>query len=837
MTMRIGGLASGMDIDSLVEKLLVAERAPLDKLEQKKQTYEWQRDAYREINTKLKTFDTYIADNFILKSMNPKTVTSSNSDYLTAVATSAASGTLSIEGVSQLATAARAVGSQVNLTNTSKVSDLTGTGFIELKALQSNGKMADTATKIEITEDMTVDQFVSKVNSSKAGVTMVFENGRFSITAKNTGDNKEGREIEIVASNDAILTKLGFSTDAEGLVQSIDGTNAVFQVNGIATERSTNSFTISGYSVTLKEKFNIKSTFAEKYKAALKEMELATEDKTAKNIVLNGSTDSEPPIVGEKDKYFGGNDTSKSYAQDHDYAYLAAFGVSPTYATLNLSQQETYNIWKNLSDSEKKFFDELGDGLSVNAIKTAINESSLENKENLLTITDNNLLSLSNQSEIAIYKEQAKYEEYKNKLKDFTKLSDFTYDSNKDIDTIRNEISGFTGFNDDLKNALKSYDKEELDHLFSNLSTYKAKASADDLKTKYNSLKDKLTYDSNTDTVTVGELGDKQSLWDNISTTQQDAFKKLAKQDQLHKNYTEAKEDYEAAIARETNAKYALDTAEKDAQEAGILNPDKTINQTNVNAETKVNTVQLTSNSNVNEIIDKIKEFVKTYNGLITDLKNKTSETKYRDFKPLTSLQRKEMEEKEIELWEEKAKSGMLRGDAIIQNGLSSLRSLIYESNPAVSNSKFNTLFNIGITTSRDYRSGGTLEIDEFKLQKALEEDPDAVTQLFTLSGEKEAEFTINNETKKINTNGILRKIRTTIDTIENNIDERAGKATWNETQFTLGNYLRDVNKRIDSFEDKLVDIENRYWRQFSAMETMISKANNQSTMLMNQFY
>lgn len=36
MVNRIGGLASGMDIDSIVKKLMNAERAPLNKLYQKK---------------------------------------------------------------------------------------------------------------------------------------------------------------------------------------------------------------------------------------------------------------------------------------------------------------------------------------------------------------------------------------------------------------------------------------------------------------------------------------------------------------------------------------------------------------------------------------------------------------------------------------------------------------------------------------------------------------------------------------------------------------------------------------------------------------------------------
>ena len=36
-------------------------------------------------------------------------------------------------------------------------------------------------------------------------------------------------------------------------------------------------------------------------------------------------------------------------------------------------------------------------------------------------------------------------------------------------------------------------------------------------------------------------------------------------------------------------------------------------------------------------------------------------EKRYRDFPPLTEKQKEDMEEREIELWEEKAKSGMLR--------------------------------------------------------------------------------------------------------------------------------------------------------------------------------
>ena len=169
--MRIGGLASGMDIDGMVEKLMVAQRVPMDKLEQQKQKYEWQRDAYREMNKKLTTFDNYIADNFILKSLNAKAATSSNVDLVGVKATSAAVGSLSIESVSHLATAARGIGDkQVSAVGSTKLSTLGITGnSISLKSIQADGELAEKATEIKIDSTMTINGFVSKSYCSAAG--------------------------------------------------------------------------------------------------------------------------------------------------------------------------------------------------------------------------------------------------------------------------------------------------------------------------------------------------------------------------------------------------------------------------------------------------------------------------------------------------------------------------------------------------------------------------------------------------------------------------------------------------------------------------------------------
>jgi len=540
-TMRIGGLASGMDIDSLVEQLMQAERAPLDKLEQKKQTYEWQRDAYRDVNTKLQALDTYISDNLIIKSLNSKTATSTNSDLVGAVATSTASGTLTIEGVSQLATAARAISSapvqakraedtsSKVATGSALIKDIdgfsslslsdTGEYSILLKSIDKTGSLGSTA-EIKFKATDTIDDVVSKINSSAAGVTAFFENGKLSLTAKNTGE-LEGNAAEIQLVDEATINgntvkETGnalfslFNINFDSQIQH--GTNAKLSVNGIEIKRSSNNFTVNGYSISLKEKFNT------------------------------------------------------------------------------------------------------------------------------------------------------------------------------------------------------SYDN-------------------------------------------TGE------------------------------------------------------------------------------------TVSLTSTTNVDEIITKIKDFVNTYNGLIKDLTSKTNETKYRDYQPLTEAQKEDMESDEIEKWEKFAKSGLLRSDSIIKNGLSAMRSLVYQSNPAVTNTKYNTLYSIGITTSSDYTSGGTLEIDEDKLRAALEADPDSVTKVLTFSNGKEKDTVeVNGVTKEADTRGFLQKLRSTMSTIKLNIENRAGRSTMNETQYTLGKSLKSVATSIDAWKDKLELLEDRYWKRFTAMETAINKANSQSTSLSSYF-
>lgn len=51
------------------------------------------------------------------------------------------------------------------------------------------------------------------------------------------------------------------------------------------------------------------------------------------------------------------------------------------------------------------------------------------------------------------------------------------------------------------------------------------------------------------------------------------------------------------------------------------------------------------------------------------------------------------------------------------------------------------------------------------------------------------------------------------------------------DQQYALGKELVGINQRMDTWKTKLENIEARYWKQFSAMEKAINKANEQSSM------
>lgn len=227
-------------------------------------------------------------------------------------------------------------------------------------------------------------------------------------------------------------------------------------------------------------------------------------------------------------------------------------------------------------------------------------------------------------------------------------------------------------------------------------------------------------------------------------------------------------------------------------------------------------TITFTSKADSDAIFDGIKNFVDEYNKLIGDLNGQIREEKFRSFHPLSAEEKAEMTEKEIEQWEEKAKSGTLRNDSTVSNMLSSMRLAL--SNPQGGD----VLASIGITTSKDFLANGKLEIDEEALRKAIQEDPGKVEKMFINPGTDQ------------NDQGFAVRLRSIADGTRKVITDKAGTAGFANETFVLGRSIKDMNNQIDRFQNRLQKTEDRLWRQFSAMEQAINRANAQAAQLMN---
>ncbi len=239
-------------------------------------------------------------------------------------------------------------------------------------------------------------------------------------------------------------------------------------------------------------------------------------------------------------------------------------------------------------------------------------------------------------------------------------------------------------------------------------------------------------------------------------------------------------------------------------------------------------TITLGNEVDVDKIYESITKFVEEYNTLIGDLNTQVKQTRARSddysyYEPLTDQEKKEMDEDEIKLWEEKAKTGLVYRDSTITSVLSKMRSTMYSSFTKVDGTKI-SLYNFGITTSSDYTDNGKLVIDEDKLKAAITNNLEDIQSIFTGSG--------------VGGKGIADKLDEIVNGavgINGSLREKAGIAgTASANENTLSKEIKAINEKIAAEKERLVAKENKYYYLFSSMETSIINSNSQMDSLLS---
>lgn len=193
MAIRLSGMVSGMDTESLVSALVSSYKLKKDNLVKAQTKLSWKQEKWKTMNTSIYGFYSgKLSSARFSASYNLKTSTVSNDKYAKVSASSSAvSGTQRLK-VNHLAATGYLTGGKITATGKSKVtgstklSDIIGTKDGSISVKTSSG-----IKSIDITEDMNVSQFVAKLKETGLNANFDDNNGRFFISAKESGKDND----------------------------------------------------------------------------------------------------------------------------------------------------------------------------------------------------------------------------------------------------------------------------------------------------------------------------------------------------------------------------------------------------------------------------------------------------------------------------------------------------------------------------------------------------------------------------------------------------------------------------------------------------------------------
>ena len=231
--------------------------------------------------------------------------------------------------------------------------------------------------------------------------------------------------------------------------------------------------------------------------------------------------------------------------------------------------------------------------------------------------------------------------------------------------------------------------------------------------------------------------------------------------------------------------------------------------------------------TDVDGIYDKVKSFVKEYNTLISEMNKLYDASSSRGYEPLTSDEKDAMTDEDIKNWEDKIKGSLLRRDSTISTLLTSMRTTLNKS-VEVTNSDGTTsryaLSSFGIVTS-DYTEKGQLHIQgnaddsdfaslDDKLKAAISDNPEALMKTLTTLGDE-----------------IYKNFQSSMKRV---VGVRSSLTFYNDLE--MDDDIKSYKEDVTSLQEKLQDEQDKYYKQFSSMETALTKLQSQQTYISQLF-
>lgn len=297
MAMRLSGLMSGMDTESIVQQLVEARSNKVTKVKNSQTKLGWKQEIWKGLNSKLKTLQSKLQGLRFSSGYAKKATKSSNES-----AVSVLTGDGAVEGVQeleihQMAKTAYMTGGKVSfkegisgagVSTDTIMGNLMNFDGDETKSFKVTVGSGDDAkvTGIDVTSSTTVSEVLSQLRNAGLNANFDTTQKRFYISAKESGaagnfeftsakkvlvgTGEEGDELKWEyedAPDNGVLSALGLTVekvvDGEnetsglgGVATMIKGQDAKITLNGVDYTNTHNTFEVNGLTITAHSKTN-----------------------------------------------------------------------------------------------------------------------------------------------------------------------------------------------------------------------------------------------------------------------------------------------------------------------------------------------------------------------------------------------------------------------------------------------------------------------------------------------------------------------------------------------------------------------------------------------------
>lgn len=781
-----GGLASGIDRDTLIEQMTARTTSKITSKKQAMTKLEWKRDAYRSISNKIIDLqDNYLSysatkslknSDFFAKNQVSVQGDPDYTKYISATGNADTASRVSVLGVNKLATSATLISGEKKTDSAITLGGISESDFSNKEIKTSNLS----GTKLTFgTYSITDKKFTEEA-------TFTFPT---SYEKKVDGGKTETVTIDYTASSKDIVNQLNEALDSQGFLGKDGKSGIKFTLNGDKIQISqTDSITDKGKSCVIRET-----------SSALKSLGF-NPDGMKQDDIDNGISLDE----------FNGHTSSLEAAaitKQPLSGYLKGKSISVSYGgqTKNIEligDKEEIKDFEAFKDSLQKKLDKaFGSGkVTVGKgkdSKVSLTFTAADNRQTLqisaaskelqnalgITSTQSNKISTGsslweNRDKLGLGKYATK-EELNKALENFTvngaKIDNITADTT--VDGLLTAIN-----NNKDAGVTATYLGSENKFVLSSNEKGKGREISLGADPKDTTDAANLIFGGVSQDGTDGEMS---ILYNGVQTT----------------------------ITSSSNT-FSIDGLDIRAT-----------NTFNTGSATAEGGVSFTASADTEKVTETVKKFIEAYNAMIDEVRTQATTKPDSNYKPLTDDQKNEMNETSIKNWEDKAKEGILYNSSALKDLDNATQGIF--SSMMINGVSYDDLEKIGISFSDDYTAGGKIVFDEEKFKTAMDSDPEKVSDLFT------------------GTHGIVNTIDSTLSTYATRYASRNGnsygvlieEAGSEKLSLTLTNNsiykeLKDMQETITNLQSQLSTEQDRYISQFTQMERLINQMNSQSSYL-----